>query len=70
MNIATITNTKSNGGKVTLAKNEYLRLKSLDQRFGRMLSYFAHCADIATARQEARDGKVISQDKLLKQLGF
>jgi len=53
-------------GKVTLTRNEYVRLKNVDQHFGRLLSYFAHCADIATARQEVKDGKVINQDKLFK----
>lgn len=67
MDTAIITQAK---GQVTLAKNEYLRLKKLDQRFGQLLSYFAHCADIAGARQEAKDGKVISQNKLFKQLGL
>lgn len=70
MNTATITKPNNNNNKVTLTRNEYVRLKNVDQRFGWLLSYFTHCADIATARQEARDGKVISQDKLLKQLGL
>lgn len=69
MNIATATAIKSKN-QVTLTKNEYVRLKNLDRRFGQLLSYFAHCADIATARQEAIDGKVVSQDKLFKQLGL
>ena len=55
---------------VTISKTEYTRLKKLDQRFSGFLGYFNRISDIRTARNEIKQGKFISQEKLFKKLGF
>jgi len=64
------TKTSRSGDNVAIPKNEYLRLKKLDKRFKDLLSYFEHLSGIREAREEVKQGKMISQEKLFKQLGF
>ncbi|MDP1688838.1 MAG: hypothetical protein Q8L47_01765 [bacterium] len=55
---------------VTIKKDEYQRLKKVDKSFGQFLEYFEYAKNIAEAREEARSGKIISQEKLFKKLGL
>jgi len=56
--------------KVFIPKAEYLRLKKLDERFKDFWFYLEYLMDIREARGEVKQKKVISQEKLFKQLGF
>lgn len=56
--------------KITIPKTEYLRLKKLDERFKDFLAYLENLMDIREAREEIKQNKVISQEKLFKHLGF
>lgn len=56
--------------KVFIPKAEYLRLKKLEERFKDFWIYLEHLMDIREAREEVKQKKVISQEKLFKQLGF
>lgn len=62
-----ITTTKD---KIFIAKSEYLRLKKLDKRFKDFWIYLENLMDIREAREEVKQKKIISQEKLFKQLGF
>ena len=55
---------------VTIKKDEYKRLKKLDQSFGRFVEYFTYLRDIAESRKEAKEKKTIPQEKLFKKLGL
>lgn len=55
---------------IIIKKEEYKRLKKLDQSFGRFFEYFAHLQHIIDARREAREGKTIPQEKLFTKLGL
>jgi len=55
---------------VYIPRSEYLRLKKLDKRFADFFAYIEHLADIREARKEVKLGKIVSQEKLFKQLGF
>ena len=55
---------------VYIRRSEYLRLKKLDKRFADFFAYIEYLADIREARKEVKLGKIISQEKLFKQLGF
>ena len=56
--------------RITIPKIEYLRLKKLDKRFQEFFTYIENLIDIKEARKEVKQGKIISQEKLFKQLGF
>jgi len=56
--------------KVVIPKEEYMRLKSLDKLLGGFLAYTEYVADIREARKDVKNKKVISQEKLFRQLGF
>lgn len=56
--------------KIIIPKSEYLRLKKLDERFQEFFAYVENLMDIKEARKEVKQGKIISQGKLFKQLGF
>lgn len=56
--------------KVSVPKGEYVRLKKIDRQFGTFLSYARHLMDIGNARQEARAGRLISQESLFRRLGL
>lgn len=62
--------TTATKNKVSVSKTEYLRLKKLEKRFGDFLAYLENVADIRQARKEIKQKRVISQEKLFKQLGF
>lgn len=55
---------------VVIKKEEYQRLKKLDQSFGRFVEYFTYLRDVAEARKEAKEKKTIPQEKLFKKLGL
>jgi hypothetical protein len=56
--------------KVSVPRMEYLRLKKLDEHFKDFWFYIEHLVDIRQARERVKRGKVISQEKLFKKLGF
>ena len=55
---------------VTISKNEYARLKKLDKKVSAFLAYMEHLLDVRGARNEVKEGKVVSQEKLFEKLGF
>lgn len=55
---------------VLIPKREYSRLKKIDQRFDKLLSYVNNLKDIAAARKEVKQNKLFSQEKLFQKLGF
>ncbi|MBU1179013.1 hypothetical protein KKB69_01600 [Patescibacteria group bacterium] len=63
----TTVNTKE---KIVIPKMEYLRLKKLDQRFRKFLTYMENFVDIREARNEIKQKKIIPQEKLFEKLGF
>ena len=56
--------------QVSVPREEYLRLKEMENRFGRFLEYVAHVEDIRRAREEVKQRKLIPQERLFKDLGF
>ena len=56
--------------QVSVPREEYLRLKEIESRFGRFLEYVAYVEDIRRAREEVRQKKRIPQERLFKDLGF
>ena len=55
---------------VTIPKTEYIRLKKLNKRFEEFWAYLEHITEIKEAREEVKKKKVISQEKLFKNLGL
>jgi hypothetical protein len=53
---------------ISIPKEEYLRLKKLDKHFRGFWSYLEALMETREARQEIKEGKVISQEKLFKEL--
>jgi len=56
--------------QVSVPREEYLRLKEIENRFGRFLAYVAYVEDIRRARQEVKQRKLVPQERLFKELGF
>jgi len=56
--------------QVSVRRDEYLRLKEMESRFGRFLEYVAYVEDIRRAREEIKQRKLIPQERLFKDLGF
>lgn len=56
--------------KISIKFSEYRRLKTLDERFGDLLNYVNHLADIREARKEAGKGEIVSQELLFRRLGI
>lgn len=56
--------------KISIPKQEYLRLKNLEKRFQDFWNYLEYLMEIREARKEIEEGKVISQEELFKALGF
>jgi len=56
--------------QVSVPREEYLRLKEMENRFGRFLEYVAYVEDIRRAREEVKQRKLIPQERLFKDLGF
>lgn len=56
--------------KISIPKTEYRRLKKLDERFRDFWLYLENLMDIREAREEVKQKKTISQEKLFKQLGL
>ncbi len=55
---------------IIVKKEEYARLKKLDDSFGKLFNYFADLRDIRDARQQVRARKTIPQEKLFERLGL
>lgn len=55
---------------VSVPRDEYLRLKDMESRFGRFLEYGAYVEDIRRAREEVKQRKFVPQERLFKDLGF
>ena len=56
--------------RVSVPREEYLRLKEMESRFGRFLEYVADVEDIRRAREEVQQRKFVPQERLFKDLGF
>ncbi|MBI2097718.1 MAG: hypothetical protein HYT46_02190 [Candidatus Vogelbacteria bacterium] len=56
--------------KVSISRLEYERLKHLDRRVGRWVTYLDYLQDIQQARREVKMGDVVSQDDLFRKLGL
>jgi len=56
--------------KISIPKAEYYRLKNFDECFRDFWIYLENLIDIREARKEVKHKKIISQEKLFKQLGF
>jgi hypothetical protein len=56
--------------RVSVPREEYLRLKEMESRFGRFLEYVAYVEDIRRAREEVKQRKFVPQERLFKDLGF
>lgn len=54
--------------KISISKQEYLKLKNLEKRFQGFWNYLQDLIDIREARKEIEQGKVISQEELFKEL--
>lgn len=57
-------------GTVILKKEEYSRLRKLDKSFGRLFDYFVYLYEVADSRRQAKEKKIIPQEKLYKKLGL
>jgi len=57
-------------GRISILKTEYNRLKKLDGQFRSYWAYLENLIDIRNAREEIKQKKTISQEKLFKRLGF
>lgn len=55
---------------ITIPKDEYIRLKKLDERFSDLWRYMEYLSHIQNSRQQIKEKKIISQERLFKQLGF
>lgn len=54
---------------ITIKREEYQRLKKLDQSFGHFVEYLTYLEAIAGARKEAKEKKIIPQERLFRKLG-
>lgn len=55
---------------ILIPKREYERLKHLDTRVGRWVTYLDYLQDIRDARREIKTGIVVSQSNLFRKLGL
>ncbi len=55
---------------MSISRDEYLRLKRLDERFGDFLDYLDYLHDIHSARVEKKAHKGVSQERLFKRMGL
>jgi len=56
--------------EVRVPEKEYLRLKRLENKFQLFWGYLEHLVDIREARKQIKQGEVIEQEKLFKELGL
>jgi len=56
--------------RVSIPREEYLRLKEMESRFGRFPECVAYVEDIRRAREEVKQRKFVPQERLFKDLGF
>ena len=56
--------------RISVAADEYARLKQLDKRFGVFLDYVEYLKSIDEARKQKRGRKGVEQSKLFKQLAI
>ncbi len=62
--------TKDTKMKISVPRDEYMRLKKLEARFRDFWAYMEHIADIGESRNQIKQKKVILQERLFKRLGF
>ncbi len=63
-------NKTSSKNYIKIRRDEYLRLKKLQERFESFLNYFMHLKDIKEARQDIKMGNIIIQEKFFKKMGL
>ena len=56
--------------RVSVPREEYLRLKEMESRFGRFLEYVTYVEDIRRAREDVKQRKFVPQERLFTDLGF
>lgn len=56
--------------RVSVPRDEYMRLKKIEARFHDFWAYMEHIAEIGESRNQIKQKKVISQERLFKHLGF
>ncbi len=62
--------TKTGKDTVSIRKSEYLRLKKIDERFRDFFTYMEDVIDVREARKQIAQKRMVSQEKLFKQLGL
>ena len=60
----------TNQNLINISKEEYVRLKALERRFGAFWKYIQHLKDIEEARHDINSHKTIPQEELFKSLGL
>lgn len=56
--------------RISVPRDEYMRLKKIEARFRDFWAYMEHIAEIGESRNQIKQKKVISQERLFKRLGF
>ncbi len=56
--------------KISISREEYLRLRKLDKQFRGFFSYLENLMDIRESREQVKQKKIISQEKLFRHLGL
>lgn len=56
--------------RVSVPRDEYMRLKKIESRFRDFWAYMERIAEIGESRNQIKQKKVISQEQLFKRLGF
>ena len=54
---------------VKIPKDEYIRLKKLQNHFDGFWGYMSRLRDIEEARDDLKQGKTVSQEELFKKFG-
>lgn len=58
----------TNKDTISIPKQEYFRLKRLDNKFQDFWKYLENLMEIREARKEIKEGKVVSQKELFDEL--
>lgn len=56
--------------RISVPRDEYMRLKKIESRFHDFWAYMERIAEIGESRNQIKQKKVISQERLFKRLGF
>lgn len=56
--------------RILVPRDEYARLKKIEARFRDFWTYMERIAEIGESRNQIKQKKIISQERLFKRLGF